>query len=493
MRGNPVLRQKYRAVAAYTGITLAVVGGVMLFSALAAVGSPQALRQAAPFLASGVVAIAGGLAVFAALRPRETILSVQEGGVLVLASWVLACLASAVPLMLAERMNFTQAVFESVSGWTTTGLSVVDVETATRTTLLYRSTMQLVGGAGFAILMLATLIGPTGVGVSGAEGRTDQLVPHVRDSARIVISLYVGYTVLGIAAYLLAGVSFFDSVNNSFAAVSTGGFATYPDSIGHWDSAAVEAVTIVLMILGNLNFLTVYLVVKGRFRSASRSGEVRLFLLLIAVSVPLVLLVGFGSLYPALGKEVRVAVFETVSALTTTGFSTVSYLDWAPLGVLVLILLMIVGGGTCSTAGGLKQHRVYLLAKAVVWELRRLLLPRNAVLEHYVWQAEEPKYVDDGYVRQVGVFTFLYLACLAIGTLVIAAHGYRIDEALFEYASAQGTVGLSLGVTKASAPSLVLWTETAGMFFGRLEFFVIFASIAKFVRDLPILSRRTAT
>ena len=490
MRSSQKLRSQYRAIAAYTGLTLAVVGGVMLLPLATLFFRPGEMEHAAAFLVPATLLIASGGACFRKWRPQEASLSLLDGGVVVVASWVLACLFSALPLMAVEGLTFTQAVFEAVSGWTTTGLSVVDVTRAAHITLLWRSAMQLVGGAGFAIIMLAAFIGPVGPGLSSAEGRTDQLVPHVRQSARIVVTLYLGYTVAGIAAYLLAGMTPFDAVNHAFAAVSTGGFSTRAESIGYWNSVTVEAVTIVLMLLGNLNFLTAYLLVKGRVRAAARSGEVRLVAVVAPVCIVVLLVLVAGGLYPTLGKSLRVAVFETVTALTTTGFSTVPYLDWNSLGVFVLTVLMVIGGGTCSTAGGVKQYRVYLLAKTVAWELRRWRLPQSAVVENAVWQGDQRTFVRDQHVRQIAAFAFFYLATLALGTAILAAHGYRFHEALFEYASAQGTVGLSLGVTSPSAPQLVLWTETAGMFLGRLEFFVVFVSITKVGRDLPRLLYR---
>lgn len=239
MRGNLALRRKYAAVCAYAGVALMVAGAVVLFPLAALIASPEEYRLAPAFLLPGLAALLGGLLLYLALRVNARVLTLQEGSVLVLLSWLAASLVGAVPFMLAARMNFTHAAFESVSGWTTTGLSVVDVAEASRMILLFRSTLQLAGGAGFAIIMVATLIGPAGTGVSGAEGRTDQLVPHVRQSARIVLMLYAGYTVAGIVGYALAGMSLFDAVNHAFCAVATGGFSTQPDSIGHWDSPAI--------------------------------------------------------------------------------------------------------------------------------------------------------------------------------------------------------------------------------------------------------------
>jgi len=490
VRGNSALRRKYAAVLAYVGVTLILTGVVTLFPLVVLIAWPEEYRLAPGFVLPGFASILVGLFLYFSLRPRAAILNLQEGGVLVLLSWLAAFVIGAVPFLLAEGMGLTQATFESVSGWTTTGLSVMDVTQASKMSLLFRSTLQLVGGAGFAIIVVATLIGPTGSGISGAEGRAEQLVPHVRESAKIVLMLYLGYAVLGIVAYVLTGMSMFDAVNHAFTAVSTGGFSTRAESIGYWNSTAVEAVSLPLMLLGNTNFLTAYLILKGRLRTAARSGELRLMAVLAPVCILLVLILVCYGLYTPLAKAVRVSIFETVSALTTTGFSTVSYRQWNALGILVLVLLMVIGGGTCSTAGGLKQYRVFLLAKAMVWEIRRALLPRGAVVDEYVWRGEQRYSVGDRHIRQVAVFSCLYLAALGVGTLILAAHGYSLDEALFEYASAQGTVGLSVGVTSATAPSLVLWTEVVGMFFGRLEFLVILIGVARIIRDLPALVRR---
>jgi len=204
---------------------------------------------------------------------------------------------------------------------------------------------------------------------------------------------------------------------------------------------------------------------------------------LIPVSAAVVFILTSRSLYPQFGKSLRVAAFETISALTTTGFSTVSYSDWNAPGVLMLIVLMLIGGGTCSTAGGLKQFRVYLLWKLLIWEIRRSLLPRSTVMERPVWEGSRRVFVDDARLRQVGVFVFLYLATYMFGVMILCACGYSLKGSLFEYASAIGTVGLSVGITSPAMPSLALWVEMLAMFLGRLEFIVVIVSLLKLIRD----------
>ncbi|MCB9878208.1 MAG: TrkH family potassium uptake protein [Planctomycetes bacterium] len=461
----------------------------MLVPLMTALISPIGGGDAMAFLAPALGLISGGYLMRRRLDPEDIVLTLQEGGVIVLLSWIVACAAGAVPFLVIEKLGFTQAFFESVSGWTTTGLSVLDVARSAPAILLWRSTMQLAGGAGLAIIMLAAIAGAGGASLSAAEGRSDHLVPNVRASALLVMRIYAGCVVIGTLALRIAGMDWFDAVNHSFCAFSTGGFSTRAESIGYWDSPAIEAVTIVLMLVGGTSFLTVWCLLRGRLRAVLGNGEVRLVAVLVPIFALLVLLLTCGPLYASASKACRVAVFETVTALTTTGYSTVGYRDWNAFGILLLIVLMLIGAGTCSTGGAIKQHRVYLLFRSLMRELRRPFLPRTAVTDDSIWIGDERVAVTEGQSSMAGTFVFLYVATWLCGSAVLAAHGYGLQDSLFEYASALGTVGLSIGITGPETPALVLWTETAGMLLGRLEFFVIFASATRLLLD----SRSMAT
>lgn len=484
------LTSRYRAILAYSGLMFLLVAGLMVTPLVALAAWPEESGQTASFIVPAVVFAGVGWVLWRGFRPRERVtLSTAEGGVIVLVSWVCAIFASAMPLIPAASLNLTQAVFEAVSGWTTTGLSVVDVSRASHLVLLWRSIMQLAGGAGLAIIMLSALAGPVGPGLPLAEGRTDQLVPQVRQSVRLVMGIYGFYMVLGVLSLWAVGMSWFDAVNHAFAAISTGGFSTYPESIGHWGRPAVEGVLAGLMILGNLNFLTAYMLLRGRLRTVGRNGEIRVMALLIPVGAVVAFLTTCRTLYPTPWKAVRVAVFETISALTTTGFQTVTYGNWNGPGRGVLIVLMLVGGGVCSTAGGIKQYRVHLLFKITLTELRRLLLPRSVVISESVWQGEHRVFLQDAQVRQIVAFICLYLVTYVVGSLTLTTTGISLESALFEFASAIGTVGLSIGVTSPGTHPVALWTMSAGMFLGRLEFLVVLVTVVKLGRDLKQVVR----
>lgn len=482
------LRGRYRILLGYLGLIDVLVGGLILAPCLLLPAFPEELTLAWGLLAPGLGLLALGGVMWRVCLPRGgESLSLQEGAVVVVLAWVSAVLVGTFPFMAVGGLNFTQAIFESTSGWTTTGLSVVDLTTVPRLLLLFRSVMQLAGGAGLAVIMLSALAGPTGTGLSAAEGRADQLVPNVRRSAKLVVTIYSGYVLFGGVALTLSGMDWFDAINHAFAAISTGGFSTRPESIGYWNSPLVEGVTVVLMLLGTMNFVTGYALMHGKFRAVGKNGEIRLQALLIPMLVLVVFSGVTSGLYPTLDKQLRVAIFEVVTALSTTGFSTVGYGDWNSLGWLVLIALMLIGGGTGSTAGGLKQYRVYALYRGLLWEFRRMLLPREVVTMPDVWVGETRRFLGDREMRQLATFTFLYLGTLAIGTGIIASYGYSLKESLFEFASALGTVGLSVGVTSASAPAGLLWAETIGMILGRLEFFVIFIGVSRLVANLAVM------
>jgi trk system potassium uptake protein len=492
LRENEYLRHRYAAILSSVGIILLLSGLVLLTPLPILLTHPEEASHAFAFgFPAGCMSLLG-MVLWRLFRfQSSSTLSIREGGIIVLISWIVVILFSAWPFVSVLKLSFSRALFESVSGWTTTGLSVVDVAGAGPMILFWRSVIQLAGGAGLAIIMMSAIVGPTGVGISSAEGRGDQLVPHVRRSARLVLIIYSCYAAAGTLAYRVAGMSAFDAVNHAFCAVSTGGFSTRAESIGYWDSTAIEAVTLPLMLLGNLSFVTAWFLWRGKLLNIARNGEVRLLVVFIPLSVAAMFFLTCQMIYPQLEKSIRVAVFQTVTAITTTGFSTVGYGNWNPFGVLLLIVLMLIGGGTCSTAGGIKQFRVYLLWKLLFWDIRRCFMPRTAILERPIWQGNRRVFVDDARVRQVVVFVFLYLVIYVSGVMLLCAHGYSFGDSLFEFASAIGTVGLPVGVTSAQMPDVALWTEILAMFLGRLEFMVVIVSLLKLGRDGRLMMTRS--
>ncbi|ADL12882.1 TrkH family potassium uptake protein [Acetohalobium arabaticum] len=485
MRYKEMIIQRYKLLLKYIGILTIGIGVILLLPLLVLPFYPQNIMYSTSFLIpSFLYMILGGVIWKLIQSENNFTLSLKEGGIIVLASWILAIIASALPFIIAGKLNFTQAVFEATSGWTTTGLSVVNEAKTPNIFLLWRSIMQFFGGAGLIVVMLSSILHPYGFGLYNAEGRSDQLLPHVKQSAKAIMLIYSGYTIGGIILYILAGMGVFDAVNHSIAALSTGGFSTRQASIGYWNSISVEIVTWVLMLLGTTNFATHFALLKGKFKIFFKNGEVRLLGVLIAVFTPLISYFTLTELYNYLPDLLRRGIFETITAISTTGFSLDTFNNWNSFGMLSMILLMLIGGGTGSTAGGIKLYRIYLMFKSLIWQFEGYFLPQNAVRENYIWRGETKLYIKLEYIRETANYIYLYMGTYFIGVFIYLAYGYDLTNSMFEFASALGTVGLSIGITAADAPTGILWLETVGMFLGRLEFLVIFFAVAKIIKDL---------
>jgi trk system potassium uptake protein len=483
MRLSESFYQRYLAVIYHLGVVLMIVALFLLVPLVYWDGLSDLKQLTAFLLPSGVALLFGAGCIWVGKKGKSFPLTIQDGGIIVVLAWSFAILFSALPFVVYGMLNPLQALFETVSGWTTTGLSVVNVEAVPRIFLFWRSLMQFLGGAGLAVIMLSAIIGPASFGIYGAEGRTDQLLPSIRRSAKMIMVIYSGYTLAGVLLYLWAGMNFFDAINHSMAALSTGGFSTRMESIAYWNSLRIEVVTMVLMILGTMNFALHYLLLRGKFRSFVRNGEMKVMVILLSVSIPAVVYFGIYPLYGSLSQAWRISAFQTISALSTTGYSTVSFVPWNGFAVLMVIVLMLAGGGINSTAGGIKQYRVYILSKSLWWDIKRFLLPKSAVVQDYIYRGEHKDYLDPLHIRQASNYLYLYMITYFIGVFVYLTDGYSLTEAMFEFASALGTVGLSIGVTAAGNSAAVLWAGILGMTLGRLEFLVIFYTIFTLLRD----------
>ena len=409
-------------------------------------------------------------------------LNLRQAMSVVVAGWVFAFFISAWPFSLGGLVSYRLALFESVSGWTTTGLSVLTEAELPQIYLLWRSLMQFLGGAGFAIAMLSSIIGPIGAGLSKAEGR-QEVLPMVKQSAATIGLIYVSYTILAAIGFRIFGMSWFDAVNHSMATLSTGGFSTRGASIGFWANPRLEVFTIAVMVLANFNFVTHHNLLRRRWRSAAENPELRVLAVGFAVALGAVIAAPVVSV----AGESRTYIFQIISALTTTGFSTVDLsTEWAGAPLLILVILMCIGGGVNSTSGGIKQRRIYILFKSITWQIREHLLPSRAVVSHTISDHGLIEEVSDSEIRQVGNFVFLYLFTLAAATVMISAYGYSISDSLFEAASSVGTVGLSVGITGPQAPAGVLWIQKACMFLGRLEFFAIIVALRRWLQSVNL-------
>ena len=414
-------------------------------------------------------------------RPQR----IKKGSFFVLFAWSYGIVIGALPFVLAGQLSSIQSLFESVSGWTTTGLSVMDVAQTSPLFLFHRGFMQYCGGLGFVLVMTLFIQNKQSMNLFQAEGHSDQLTPNLGRTVRVIVLMYTTFLIFGAAAYRMAGMSLFDSLIHAMCALSTGGFSTRAESIGYYNSPLIEFITIILMLIGTTNFAALLLLMRRQTRKFLAVSEVRFMSLLLAGTVPLTALVLFSAAYARLSDSFRIALFEVVSALSTSGFSTVGYAHWPQAAVLILIVMMLIGGGIGSTAGGMKLTRVYLMLRTINNHLQNKSAPEGAVSLSFYTRPQGRTLIDPKLLADTSCFVFTYLLIYFIGTfLLMLTANCSLMEAMFDFASALGTVGLSIGITGPLTPPLALIVEMAGMLLGRLEIFIVLIGIRALLQQI---------
>ncbi len=491
-RYREYLFSRYKTFAFFLGLTWFFMGSVMHVPLVMCIIDGEPLQHILSFVLPGSTAVIAGLVTMRRVKNLNRVtLTFQEGAMVVTLAWASAFLIGSFPFWLGMEMPFHVSFFESTSGWTTTGMTMVDPDSTPRSFLLFRSLSEFVGGAGLVILTLSAAAGPIGSSLSAAEGRSEYLVPNVRRSAKLVLTIYALYLSVTIIALRLAGMQPFDALNHALVAVSTGGFSTRSESVGYWDNPVIEVVLIVVMFAAAINFATMYSLFTGKGRSFYKSGEVRVFLFLLSSSIILLTLFVTPQFFLGNWEPLRHATFAAVSAITGTGLSTASYSEWGGFGYLIFIVLMIVGGGTGSTSAGIKQFRVYAIYRALVWELKKMFLPRGASRQPDLWQGAGRRFLSTETITQITLFVLLYQALLVIGTSCFLAYGYSFKDSLFEFTSALGNTGLSSGITNPDLPAPLIWLECLAMFFGRLEVYTVIVGLVKLFGDGSFLCQNT--
>lgn len=461
----------------YLGVMCILVGCMLLVPLAILPFYPYEAYLAPCFLVPAVVvAVVGWLLQLRIAGREKGRLHKGQDAVVIVLTWLLAMFVGSIPFLLSGACDtFTQAVFETMSGLSTTTLTVVDVAAAPHVILMYRSVLLFFGGIGLVLVIVSAVSDSHGMRIYSEEGHTDRLLPNLARSARLIMGLYSVFILCGTLALVAAGMPAFDALNHAIGAVATGGFSTQAASIGAYDSPAIEAIIIVLMLMGATNFALHLQLLRRRFGPFFRDGETRAFLTSVVVASLLVTTILFANgTCPTLPDSLRVATFQVVSAITTTGYQTVgSFAGWPSAAMLVLVVVMVFGAETNSTGGGIKQWRAALLMRMTGWQVRDLVTHRRCVHSDMVERYGRRTPIDPKTRQSILVYALVYLTVLLLGTFVYALFGYSIEDSLFQFASALGTVGLSVGITSATANPVILWTTTVGMFLGRLEIYPV--------------------
>ena len=422
--------------------------------------------------------IGAGLA-FVFVPERE--LGYRDGFAVVVFSWLGLAFLGALPFYFSGAMDsFVDCFFESMSGFTTTGSTILSqVEVLPESVLFWRALTHWLGGMGIIVLTLAILplLGIGGMQLFQAEmpGPTkDRLAPRIQDTARILWSVYVLFTLLEILLLLLGGVGFFDAVCHAFATLATGGFSTHNASVGYFNSLYIEAVVIVFMFLAGTNFSLHYQALRGRWSAYWQNEEFRFYLGLTGVAVVVIIFMNFlYNTHEGLIENIRTSFFQVVSILTTTGFGTADFDQWPPNCKILLVSLMFVGGCAGSTGGGIKHVRVLLFFKYARLQLRNLVHP-HAVGAIKLGKVKVPK---DVMISILGFFA-IYIAVFLLASLVVTGLGVDIVTGTTAVVATLNNIGPGLhrvGPTfhYGHLPAVAKVVLSFCMLAGRLELYTV--------------------
>ncbi len=432
------------------------------------------------FVLCAAIGAGTGALLIALFRPLRE-LSLRDGFAVVVICWLGMALLGSLPYHLSHQVpSFIDALFESMSGFTTTGSTILtDIEALTPSLLFWRATTQWLGGMGIIVLSLAILplLGIGGMQLFQAEmtGPTkDRLTPRIQDTARILWSVYVFFTLVLIALLMLGGLSFYDATTHAFCTISTAGFSPYNDSVAHFNSLYVETVVIIFMFIGGINFAMHHHVLRGKLRTYWQSEEFRLYLGLAAGAILLVTIFNLqAGTYATEAGSLRYASFQVISILTTSGFSTADFALWPSASQLVLVGLMLVGGMAGSTAGSIKTVRFLLFFKYVRLQLRSLIHPQTVSIIK-LNRIRVPREV----MTAVLGFFALYFMLFLIATLVVTALGVDLVTGTTAVIATLNNIGPGLhlvgpNLSFAQMPETAKVILTFCMLAGRLELYTV--------------------
>jgi len=467
-----------RLVAELLGWLLLMEGGFLCVPLITAALYSEPVR---PFVVTVFVAVAAGFLLVRSCSSTDRNIRPRDGFLVVGGAWIVASLVGALPYLLAAPgLNLCDALFESVSGFTTTGSTVVsDTSVFARSVLLWRAMSQWLGGMGIILFTIAILplLGIGGMQLYKAEVPgpvADKIQPRLVNTARSLWAIYVAFTALEWFALRVAGLDGFEALCHAFTTLATGGFSTRNASVGEFGSPAVEWIIIVFMLVAGINFVLHYKVIAGRGREVVRDAELRYFMALIAG----------GTLWFALttheagagfGDTLRTAAFQAVSLITTTGFVTADFELWPAAAGLAVVVMLTLGGMSGSTGGGIKSLRTLLAFRSLRATLDQLIHP------HAIRPVKIGGVVVSSSILS-GIWAFLtaYFLIALLGAAVVALAGYDVLTSLTAALTAVGNVGPGLGEVGAydnfaHFPGFVKLTLAVCMLFGRLEIFTLLA------------------
>ncbi len=460
-----------------------IVGGLIIISGvLMSLAIPVSLYYKSNDLnaisLASVITLLSGLALKLITRHHKNDeVKKREGYLIVGLGWLAMTLFGTLPYVISGAIpDYTNAFFETISGLTTTGASILnDIESLPKGILFWRSMTQWIGGMGIIVLTIAILpllgVGGMELFASESPGPTkDKIHPRIKETAKRLWFIYFSLTILQCILLMLAGMDFFDAINHSLTTMSTGGFSTKQDSIAAFNSPIIEYIIIAFMFIAGTNFTLLYFGFKFKFRKFIVNDEFKWYLAAVVILCLTIIPVIYNGNFE---KAFRDALFQVVSILTTTGYATSDFTTWGSFATFIFFLLLFTGASAGSTSGGMKIVRIVLLMKNGFLEFKRRLHPNAIVPVNLNHQA-----VSSKIIYNLLAFVFFYLFLFVMGSIALTFFGLEFKEALSAAATSIGNVGPGIGELGPSGnfynlPDAAKWILTILMLMGRLELFTI--------------------
>ena len=462
------------------GLMLKVEAALLLLPAIAALIYGESCLWS--ILISAAISLAAGFALTLLSRPKTQVIYAREGFITVALAWVAVSAVGALPFYISREIpSYIDAFFETVSGFTTTGASILtNVEVMSRGLLFWRSFTHWVGGMGVLVFVMALVPSVTdrSIHIMRAEMPgpvVGKLMPRARDTASILYKIYVGMTLAQIVLMWIGGMPLYESIVHAFGTAGTGGFGVKADSIAGY-SPYLQWVITVFMLLFGVNFNLYYLLLIRRFRAAAQSSECWYYLGIVGVSIALIT-ANILPMYESFQEALRLSAFQVASIVTTTGYATADFNLWPQFSKAILLLLMIVGACAGSTGGGLKVSRAVMLFKTVGREIRHLLHPRSVNSVRF-----EGKQVDGATLKGVSSYFALYIICILAICLILSLEPFDLETNLSATLACFNNIGPGLAAVGpasnyAAYSPLSKLVLSLAMLLGRLEIYPLLLTL----------------
>ena len=463
------------------GLMLKVEAALLLLPALAALIYGESCLWS--ILIAAAISLAAGFALTILCKPKSQVIYAREGFITVALAWVAVSAVGALPFYISREIpSYIDAFFETVSGFTTTGASILaNVEVMSRGLLFWRSFTHWVGGMGVLVFVMALVPSVTdrSIHIMRAEMPgpvVGKLMPRARDTASILYKIYVGMTLLQIILLWIGGMPLFESIVHAFGTAGTGGFGVKADSIAGY-SPYLQWVITVFMLLFGINFNLYYLLLIRRFRAAAQSSECWYYLGIVGVCIALIT-ANIMPLYNNFREALRLSAFQVASIVTTTGYATADFNLWPQFSKAILLLLMIMGACAGSTGGGLKVSRAVMLFKMVGKEIRHLLHPRSVNSVRF-----EGKHVDGATLKSVSSYFVIYIICILAICLILSLEPFDLETNLSATLACFNNIGPGLAAVGpasnyAAYSPLSKLVLSLAMLLGRLEIYPLLLTLS---------------